>query len=291
MVVAGIKPDVFTYTVFIRSYCQEGRMEDAESMMVQMIDHGVCPNLVTYNTLIKGYANLGQVSQAFSSYKSMVDNGCKPNEESYTVLLELLLKKNSSGDIVANFVNVWKIADMKVLNGLLEELLKLQSTPASYIYDCFIRCLCRFDRLEEAKSFLTGMQSANLTPSEDVYTCIIECCCRLKLLKEALGFLDTMAKNGYLPHLESYRFIICALCEEGSFHTAKSIFGDILSKEYNCDEIVWKILIDGLLQRGNTADCSSLLSFMEEQNCRPSAAIYARLTGEITVASVQEIAT
>jgi hypothetical protein len=31
---------------------------------------------------------------------------------------------------------------------------------------------------------------------------------------------------------------------------------------------------------------------MEEQNCRPSAAIYARLKSEITVASeVQEIAT
>jgi len=267
-------------------------MEDAESMMIQMIDHGVHPNLATYNTLIKGYANLGLVSQAFSSFKNMVDNGCKPNDESYTVLLGLLLKKNSYHDLVTNSINVWKIVDIKVLKELLEEVIKLQCTSASYIYDCFIRCLCKVDRLEEAKSFLVGMQSANLTPSEDVYTCMIECCYRMKLLKEALRFLDSMVERGYLPRLESYRFIICALCEEGSFHTAKSIFGDMLSKEYNCDEIVWKILIDGLLQNGNTADCSRLLSFMEEQNCHPSSAIYARLTSEITVASeAQEIAT
>ncbi|GJN40184.1 hypothetical protein PR202_gb29363 [Eleusine coracana subsp. coracana] len=292
MVVEGIKPDVFTYTVFIRSYCQEGRMEDAESMIVQMIDHGVCPSFVTYNTLIKGYANLGQVNQAFASFKSMVDNGCKPNTETYTLLLRMLLNKNTLDNIADNALIIWNRADMDVLEGLMEEVVKRQCTQDTNIYDCFIRCLCRFDRFEEAKSFLIKMQRANLVPSMDVYTCMIECSCRRKLLKEALAFLDSMTKNGYLPHLGSYRLIICALCEEGSFHTAKQVFGGILSKGYNFDEIVGKILIDGLLQIGNTADCSGLLLLMEEQNCRPSAAMYARLPGEVTIASeIQEIAT
>jgi pentatricopeptide repeat protein len=108
---------------------------------------------------------------------------------------------------------------------------------------------------------------------------------------EALTFLDSMIESGYLPHIESYRHIICSLCEEGSIKTAKQVFGDMLSKEYNYDEIVWRILIDGLLQKGNVSECSSLLSVMDEQDCRPSDALYARLTGKIIVANdVQETA-
>jgi pentatricopeptide repeat protein len=57
---------------------------------------------------------------------------------------------------------------------------------------------------------------------------------------EALRFLDSMIESGYLPHIESYRHIICSLCEEGSIKIAKQVFCDMLTKEYNYDEIVWR---------------------------------------------------
>jgi pentatricopeptide repeat protein len=132
---------------------------------------------------------------------------------------------------------------------------------------------------------LGEMQSANLTPGEDVHTSIIGCCCRLKMPTEALTFLDSMIKSGYLPRIESYRHIICSLCEEGSIKTAKKVLGDMLLEEYNYDEIVWKILIDGLLRKGNAAECSILLSVMEEQDYRPGDALYAKLTGKVTIAN------
>jgi pentatricopeptide repeat protein len=256
-------------------------------MIVQMVDRGVFPNLVTYNTLIRGYANLGLVSQAFSTFEVMVGKGWKPNEDSYTVLLRLVVKKSSSD----NSVDIWKIADMKDLQVLLEDITERQLPLAADIYSCFIRCLCRVDRLEEAKHFFMGMQNANLTPSEDVYTSIIDCCCRLKILTDALTLLDSMTKSGYLPHLESYRIIISSLCEGGNFRTAKEVFGDLLLKESNYDEIVWKILIYGLLQKGSVAEFSSLLSVMKEHGYQPSNTINAMITGEITVTNeVQEIA-
>ena len=75
---------------------------------------------------------------------------------------------------------------------------------------------------------------------------------------------------GYLPHLDSYHLLLSGLCDDGDFGRAKSMFCDLIGMDYNCDEITWRILIDGLLKKGHVYMCYEMLSIMEERHCLPS---------------------
>ena len=89
--------------------------------------------------------------------------------------------------------------------------------------------------------------------------------------------IDNMVKAGELPHLENFIMLICGLYDKGNTKQAAAAFSSLLRCGYNNDEIVCKILIDGLLKRGLVDSCSELLKIMENNDCHPSPHTYSTL--------------
>lgn len=87
-----------------------------------------------------------------------------------------------------------------------------------------------------------------------------------------------MVEFGYIPHLESYRCLLLGLCSEGDYEKAKYEFRELLLRGYNCDEIAWKILFEGVLGEGHANVLSEMLSIMQEMNCFISPQTLAMLT-------------
>ena len=54
MVAVGIRPDVVTFTTFIRSYCKEKDMDTAMDVLRAMRRNRIKADAWTYNTMMQG---------------------------------------------------------------------------------------------------------------------------------------------------------------------------------------------------------------------------------------------
>jgi pentatricopeptide repeat protein len=66
MAVAGIKPNVVTYTTLLKGYCDAGQIETAGALLGKMLKSKpkVVPNLRTVNTYLRGCLRVGAVESA-----------------------------------------------------------------------------------------------------------------------------------------------------------------------------------------------------------------------------------
>jgi pentatricopeptide repeat protein len=99
--------------------------------------------------------------------------------------------------------------------------------------------------------------------------------------EEALRLLDSMMEYNHLAHLESYKLLVCGLFEQGNQEKAEEIFRSLLSCEYNYDEVVWKVLLDGLVRKGHVDECSQLRDIMEKNGCRLHSDTHTMLSQEL----------
>ncbi|CAH1448019.1 unnamed protein product [Lactuca virosa] len=86
------------------------------------------------------------------------------------------------------------------------------------------------------------------------------------MFDKALSLVNNMVENGVLVDLETYKLLICGLYEEGKHEKGKEVFCSLLDG-YNSDEVVWTILLDGLLKRGLVKRYFELVGVMEEKGC------------------------
>jgi pentatricopeptide repeat protein len=90
-----------------------------------------------------------------------------------------------------------------------------------------------------------------------------------------------MIECNHLAHLESYKLLICELFGQGNKEKAEAIFRSLLSCGYNYDEVVWKVLIDGLAKKGYVHECSQLREIMEKNDCHIHSETHAMLSQEL----------
>lgn len=142
--------------------------------------------------------------------------------------------------------------------------------------------LCREGRWFEAYQLAKGMGDQRLSPDEEIYNSLVLVYSNYFKVDLALETLNTMTAQGFKPCLIGYRALICALCKIDKMEEAQSIFENMLLQHWNPDEIVWTILIDGLLKDGKPDLCMKFLHIMEAKNCKPTFQTYVILAREVS---------
>ena len=92
-----------------------------------------------------------------------------------------------------------------------------------------------------------------------------------KLTKEVENLVESMNQS-----------LICALCRSSRLKEVEVLFENMLGKKWNNDEIVWTILIDGLLKERESELCMKLLHVMESKSCNISFQTYVILARELS---------
>ena len=68
-----------------------------------------------------------------------------------------------------------------------------------------------------------------------------------------------MTSRGFELRLIEFKALICALCKVNSLTDAQKVFEKMLMKDWNPDEVLWAVLIDGLLNEGFQNVCTNFL--------------------------------
>lgn len=277
MISSGCKPDKQTYTLKISTDWFEGatKEENIDMAVVEMHEAGVFPDVETYNAIIKAYVDAGLKEKAFFAHVKMLSVPIDPDCTTYSILLNYMCNKDDS-DAFDN-EKIWKMVDVRNLQELFEQMCESDAAPGISTYKALLRGLCNQCRLEEVEWLLLKMQGNSILLDEDMSDYLLGCYCNLEMYREACEQFRSMAHQSFQPGLKSCCLLLSGLCDSGDHGMAVSIFSDMLGLGYNYDEVVWKLLIDCLHEKGHAGACLEMLSVMDAKKCVASTRTYASL--------------
>ncbi|KAG0369022.1 hypothetical protein BGZ54_000593 [Gamsiella multidivaricata] len=88
MKIAGIKPDIVTYSNLIRQYVALQDIEQAEMLFHEMLKSGISPNGYVFNTLMNGFTLIEQMDKALELFRRMPKYGVEPDVVTFTTLIK-----------------------------------------------------------------------------------------------------------------------------------------------------------------------------------------------------------
>lgn len=91
-----------------------------------------------------------------------------------------------------------------------------------------------------------------------------------------------MANSGIEAHLSVYAALVSALCRTNRTKEAQNLLESMLEKQWSTDDIVWTVLVDGLIKEGLPDFCLKFLHIMESRNCSINIQTYAVLDRELS---------
>lgn len=95
--------DAYAYSVVIRGFCDEMKIDEAESVFLNMENYGVVPDAQTYSVLIDGYCKKLYLQKALSLHSLMLSKGIKSNCVIVSFILQCFLRKQMYSEVVNQF--------------------------------------------------------------------------------------------------------------------------------------------------------------------------------------------
>lgn len=92
---AKVKPDSYTFALLIQSACDNGQMQIAEDIFMEMDklatndDHNVDINVYVLTIIMSGYLRFGDQKQAREVFDAMEDRGIMPTAVTFTTILKM----------------------------------------------------------------------------------------------------------------------------------------------------------------------------------------------------------
>ncbi|KAM0898884.1 hypothetical protein ACQ4PT_021668 [Festuca glaucescens] len=275
MVEQSCLPNSYTYCPLIQTLGQEGKVEEAEELFSELLRQGHTPNEVAYVRMIEVYIMSGKVDHAFDLLGKMINAGCQPTLWTYDVLIKALQneylmvdqKLVALPDTVSNCSFDDPAVNKYAISVLSSKLAELDLGLSRQLYDELLSGLSKSGRWFEANKLYRSMVDQGLCPNQEAYNLFIISLLRVLKVDLAMGVFRHMSAQCRELHLDGYKTLICALCQSDRRKEAQFVFEHMLSRTFNPDNIVWTVLVDGLLGGGYKDLCKEFLHIMEKNHC------------------------
>nr|QIP66245.1 restorer of fertility-like protein [Triticum aestivum]QIP66506.1 restorer of fertility-like protein [Triticum aestivum] len=176
-------PNVISYSVILKSFCDSGRSQLALDLLRVMAKKGGdhSPDVMAYNMVMDGLFKEGEVSKACDLFHEMIQQGVVPNEVTYSSIINALCKARA----------------MDKAEVILRHMVRNGVQPHdSRIYNTLIHGFLTSDQLKEAFRLLKVMRSHGSMPNVVTCTSVMDYLCKHGRIKEAEEIFYSMAVNG-----------------------------------------------------------------------------------------------
>jgi pentatricopeptide repeat domain-containing protein 1 len=86
----SIVPDAIFFNTLLNGYCEAGKLNEAEGLILEMKERDIPLTASTYNTLIKGYGLARQPEEAMKLLQEMgKSDTSKPNDRTFNMLIKV----------------------------------------------------------------------------------------------------------------------------------------------------------------------------------------------------------
>nr|GMD67703.1 pentatricopeptide repeat-containing protein At1g06710, mitochondrial [Ipomoea batatas] len=270
----GFKMDVHTLNCFTRSLCKGGKWREALDLIEK---EGLVADTVTYTSMISGLCEGSFFEEAMDFLNRMRSSSCVPNRITYmdySYAYKLLKKMDhcgcQPGYVVYNIL-IGGICGNEELPS--KEMLELAEKIYGEMLDggvvlnkvnvCnFVRCLCGFQKFEDAFHVIHEMMKKGFIPDVSTYSKVIGFLCDASKIDKAFMLFQEMKKNGLVPDVYTYTILIDSFCKAGLIQQARSWFDEMRSEGY------------GFGKAGKVEKCLDLIQQMSCKGCAPNYITY-----------------
>lgn len=290
----GILPDVYTFTIRIKSFCKTGRPYAALRLLINVPSRGCDLNAVAYCTVIGGFYEENNKSEAYNLFNKMLSLGLFPCITTYNKLIyplcrkgdvqesEKLLNKVLKRGVYPNLftfnIFIWGLCNKGMVNeaaSLLDRVKKDGFAPDLVTYNTLIYGLCKNSKVVLADFYSRKMvNEGGFEPDAFTYNTIVNGYCKMGMVQNAENFLKSATFKGFVPDQYTYCSLINGFCQDGDIDRAMEIFNDASQKGLKADIVLYNSLVKGLSQKGLVLQALNLIHEMTKDGCTPDIWTY-----------------
>ncbi|TYH71686.1 hypothetical protein ES332_D05G201500v1 [Gossypium tomentosum] len=215
MKMAGIKPNVYSYTIVIDALCRCGQITRAYDVFAEMVDVGCEPNSITFNNLMRVHVKAGRTEKVLQVYNQMKRLGCAADTVTYNFLIESHCRDDNLDEAV------------KVLNSML----KKGCIPNSSTFNTIFKCIEKLRDLNAAHRMYAKMKEYKCMPNTVTYNVLMRMFASAKSADMVLKLKKEMDENEVEPNVNTYRILITMYCGMGHWNNAYKLFKEMIEEK------------------------------------------------------------
>ncbi|KAL4583008.1 hypothetical protein LXL04_007572 [Taraxacum kok-saghyz] len=242
-------PTVRTYTTVIKCLCDNGRIQEALSLLSQMEKRGLNPDIVTYNIILRALSNQNMVDEIFDLFQTIYQKDIPPDCYTATALSGLLKKGN-----------------LVIARSLLRDIVTCASDIDVAVYNVDLYCLISCFKFKEVSSLIKRMRKKGIEPNNITFNTILKGFCESKPMDEALEYFKSL-KN---PDLVSFNTILSTACKKGDIQMVKMVIDLMGNEGFELNVVGFTCLMVYYCNVGEINDCLDVFEHMISCGPTPS---------------------
>ncbi|GAA0170336.1 hypothetical protein LIER_40933 [Lithospermum erythrorhizon] len=253
------QPDVFTYSILLKSCLHVQDFEKAKSVLSDMASQGIKPNTITYNTLIDAYGKAKRFTEMESILVEMLrQRDCEPDVWTMNSTLRAF---GGSGQI-------------EMMENCYDKFQSSGINPNIKTFNILLDSYGKTGNYEKMSSVMEYMQKYHFSWTLVTYNIVIDAFGRAGDLKQMEFLFRLMQSERIKPNCVTLCSLIKAYGQAGKLEKIESILHYIENSDMTLDIVFFNSLVDAFGMMGCLAEMKGVLEMMEKKGCKPDKITY-----------------
>ncbi|XP_059623743.1 small ribosomal subunit protein mS78 (rPPR3a)-like [Cornus florida] len=204
----SIKPNVVSYNIMIKAFCEMGTLDSAISMLDEMEKNGLDPDVITFNTLLDTFYGRNRFVDGEKIWARMENKNVVPNIRSYNARLVGLATEKKMSEAVE----------------LVAELGAKRLKADVFTYNAMIGGYCMDGSIEEAKRWYRELASKDdCAADKSTFTMLVPFVCENGDFDYAFELCKTIIHSRCLVDAKLLQDVVDGLVKQSKIEEAKTL--------------------------------------------------------------------
>ncbi|KAL0864953.1 hypothetical protein Bca101_044071 [Brassica carinata] len=235
------------YRRVIRGLCNEMKLEEAESALLDMEKCVIDPDACVYSAVIEGHRKNMSFSKALRFVNDKVSQRII-NPVIASSILQCCCQMGKFSEAYDQFI------DFRNRNITLDR----------FCYNVAFDALIKLGRVDEAIELFREMTREGIAPDVVNYTTLIGGCCQQGRCEEAIDLIIEMENKGKPPDIVAYNVLAGGLARNAE--NASDILSIMEARGVKPTSVTHNMVIQGLIVAGKIEEAEALNQSLEEHN-------------------------
>ncbi|XP_057479768.1 pentatricopeptide repeat-containing protein At5g48730, chloroplastic isoform X2 [Actinidia eriantha] len=262
------KPDVYTYSILIKSCLQFFAFDKVDGLLSDMASQGIKPSTITYNTLIDAYGKAKKFAKMESTIVEMLHEGqCEPDAWTMNSTLRAF---GSSGQI-------------ETMEKCYEKFQSAGIQPNIKTFNILLDSYGKTGNYEKMSAVMEYMQKYHFSWTLVTYNIVIDAFGRAGDLKQMEFLFRLMQSERIKPNCVTLCSLVKAYGEAGKAEKIGGVQRFIENSDVTLDIVFFNCLVDAYGMMGCFAEMKGVLEMIETKGCKPDRITYRTMIKAYTI--------
>ncbi|PIN26196.1 hypothetical protein CDL12_01048 [Handroanthus impetiginosus] len=269
--ISDCQPDVFTYSILIKSCVQVFDFDKVQWLLSDMQIQGIKPNTITYNTLLDAYGKAKKFMEMESLLVEMLrQRECQPDVWTMNSTLRAF---GGSGQI-------------EMMEKCYEKFQSAGIEPTIKTFNILLDSYGKTGNYEKMSAVMEYMQRYHFSWTLVTYNIVIDAFGRAGDLKQMEFLFRLMQSEKIKPNCVTLCSLVRAYGHGGKAEKIAAVLRFIDNSDVMLDTVFFNCLVDAYGMMGCFAEMKGVIEMMKRRGCEPDKITYRTMIKAYSVSGM-----